>query len=434
VQGRQLFVQPAQARDMFESWRGCEVAMNLANRFNRPFFFCVFCLIGSQFTSAQQTPFAVQGVWNCYVQRENYDYEFRFEAKLETATMFRASHKLIGTNDPASKGSVGSEADGTIDAKKEVRIYLMKLSGPIGISNFRGDYEATAEIKAGNYLEMQWSFTGTSADGSKLSWPEDCYTEDSNRLTSSTPSITPTPTPQSTSDRSPSVETATATYYRDEGTATPTPTPTPTRAKIGPGELVRRQIEQSKDQSRGCDKKVVATMFGYFSYNPEVDLTKGGSQVLLTFEPYVMPSQGSTRGQAIDIFEAQAQVRAEPDMNLPGSGINFLPAKDNPTSLKWTEHTQWLWNLTQPFWSTVSEEPGTIDIHIHSTTGEVSVAQLPIKIKGKPWWWFVPWIWENILGKPEVGLVLLIFLVTAWRKGMPYALRWIWMHIKREAA
>ena len=192
------------------------------------------------------------------------------------------------------------------------------------------------------------------------------------------------------------------------------------------------QLTQNKSAGLGCDKKIVATVFGYFVYKSKIDLSKGSKDIDLTFQPYVYPN-GNTLGQAIDTVMANVQLQFRPSLEI-GQGFSVSPSEQRTLPLNPAYPLPWHWSIQQSWWSSTEEADASITIDIVPASAKGPLITLPVKIKGKPWWWLLPWLWENVLAKPEVSLVLLVFLIIASRKGIGAAWRWMWHRIKKVAS
>ncbi|HEY6252172.1 MAG TPA: hypothetical protein VI685_19630 [Candidatus Angelobacter sp.] len=203
------------------------------------------------------------------------------------------------------------------------------------------------------------------------------------------------------------------------------PPDTPLGGADSPGASLGDQITNEKNHLDVCGKRIIVTVFGYFEYDQEVDLTQGAKSLTLKFEPFAFDASGPS-GQA-----AAAGVSIKPTLKIADSSITSDPPDQPERPLGGPVH--WEWKLSQKYWSSVQDTNGNIAIDITSAQGAQGPL-LSLKVTGKPWWWPATWIWKNILARPEVSFALLVFLVITWKRGPRKAFSWLWLRIKRTGS
>src|SRR6185437_3416082 len=207
-------------------------------------------------------------------------------------------------------------------------------------------------------------------------------------------------------------------------------TPSPSRA-LNANHRKEHEVSTKHVGSRtnGCNTTIVATVFGYFLYPPTIDLTTGQKQLSLTFLPYAYGHDQSATISRANVPKNDLKLKPHLDV-APSILFDRKIEVEKPVSPPST--LDWVWDLDQKITS-ASETDGTIHVQITLPTKENVEVDLPFKVKGKPWWSFAGWLWENVLSKPQVSLLLLLFLILAIWRGPRNAFAFLIRRLRKEA-
>jgi hypothetical protein len=367
----------------------------------------VLALAGS--CAGAQKSYAVEGNWSCDQEYEGHVSGYRLEVKPSGPKKWLATRTLSYTDDPLDQPSVGTHSEGTIEVDD---VYNAKLSGELGFHNWRGTYDGVAKLVHTNHEFMDWDFAWKRGIGDTVVWKERCWPEKYRSTDHPSGEVPPSTDTPATHPKRKNIS-----RPQDEGNA---------------AELLNSQFREDQKPPELCGRKIISTVFGYFEYDYEIDLSKGARVLGLKFRPYLL-SGGSSVGQAIDTYAANAHLSLQPTLKIADDSILGTPINQQAQLLVPTSTLDWTWAVKQSWTSSASESSGTIAITITPAVGDTVTAVLPVKVIGKPWWWPLAWVWDNVLAKPEVSCVLLVFIVIAWRKGVPEAWRWAWRLIRHEA-
>jgi len=372
------------------------------------------CVVRSARAEPQNEP----EVWNCFGEEQHS----RFQLQIRPAGPNRWAiiRTLTATDDPSKTSLIGSRSQGKIELVADTEGFVALKAELSGKPSFDADYETEYEgatlfpKKARDGIVWQYHSEHTQGGTTyTLRWTEMCSQNSNTKRTfwSALPESLPKRTLPAPSASQP--------------LTVPEPSPQNVRSLA---EAWVDQIKRGQETNQTRGTKVIATVFGYFKYEPEIDLKKGPKQLSLQFVPYVFP-EGDRYAQEINDQLAKAQFSLLPDLHIAAPSIQLTPSNQSSQALRPSWPLQWDWTVTQSTLSGVGETNGTIAVEIVLGAGNPLSVSLPVKVIGKPWWWFIPWIWENILGKPEVSCTLLIFLILSMRQGFRAGMEWIWKRI-----
>ena len=201
-------------------------------------------------------------------------------------------------------------------------------------------------------------------------------------------------------------------------------------------EVLGNQLADQSARLQVGTTDIIITLFGYFEYEHELDLSTGAKALHLKFHPFVL-GHGGTLGQEIDAYNKDAQLSLHPQLSIPDESILMKPDDQNEQKLDLSGPLEWSWDVRQSWFSSVRESDADISISIRSADHSVTPS-LPVKVKGRPWWWPVQWLWEKRAELWLAFLVTIVFIVKWVRKDFRQALLWLWkliLHIvgKMEA-
>jgi hypothetical protein len=354
-------------------------------------------------------------VWSCF--GEGHRSQSQLEISPVAPNRWSVTRTLTATDDSSKSSLIGARSRGTIDLITDTESFVALKAELSGKPSFDGDYdsqyEGTTLFRKQARDEIFWQYYSKHTEGptiSTLRWTESCAKGNPNNKPTFWSAL-PGPLPQQ---------------------ITPAKVPThPAPSQENLTNLTKAWEEQIKKglettSSRGTT--IIATVFGYFKYKSEIDLTKGPRQFRLEFVPYVFPEENSY-GNEINDQLAKVQFSLLPDLQIAAPSIQVKPPDQSSQLLRQGWPLEWHWTVTQSTFSGVSETNGGITVKISSGGGSPLVATLPVEVTAKPWWWLLPWIWENLLGKPEVSCTFLVFLVISMRKGFRAGIGWIWDRI-----
>jgi len=186
------------------------------------------------------------------------------------------------------------------------------------------------------------------------------------------------------------------------------PAPPANRAPDGPNdhqfclpisaaaELLVGQASAGSGQTSDGKKEIIVTLFGYFEYESILDLIGGGKILKLKFYPFLF-GKGGTEGQRLDSYISNAQLFIQPDdPQIPETSIQARPnfKQSDAKQLIAPPKLEWSWTVRQSWLSSVTDTDGNITIVVTSS-GQDQRVTLPFKIKGRPTWWLLIWLWEQ---------------------------------------
>jgi len=199
-----------------------------------------------------------------------------------------------------------------------------------------------------------------------------------------------------------------------------------------PADLLSQQIKDPAARFSCGDQQVIVTIFGYFIYDQDIDLTKGEKKFRLLFQPFVFASGGSL-GQAIDSYMNKTPLSLEPRLKIAARSVEITPSSQPRKLLQVAKPTEWLWDVKPPRLSTATESDGAVTMLVTSPDGPQDIPSLMVKVKLSPWWSWFSWVVEKGLLNPVAWCMIIVFAGIVYRKGLRAAGRSLWELIKRQS-
>jgi len=373
--------------------------------------------------------YAVENSWTCYVDYDQHHFTYGLEVKRTGPKKWWATHMLLNTNDLSYKPLIGKGSEGTIEVVNDG--YAIRLSGEVGFRGWRGAYEGAANsFDQNKYSNMEWTYAWKQ-DNNTATWKETCWYKNlgaADRLTAKpadTQTLQHTATQSEANAQPKSTVKKTSKPPIDLGTKVEKNVYSTITAKENAQALENQLAEGG--QRFGCDgKQIIVTVFGDFVYDHEMDLTTGEKILHLSFTPTTF-GPGTAQGQSLD-----TGLSLKPTLIAPSS-VYFYPTSQASQPLN--GYREWHWTLNQRFWSSFTKASGDISIEVTpSTEAHAQPPALKLELKGKPWWWPANWFWENIISKPEVWTIAVVFTFIGARKGFREAFLFLWRRIRRQAS
>ncbi len=199
-----------------------------------------------------------------------------------------------------------------------------------------------------------------------------------------------------------------------------------------PVDLLSQQVGGSATRLQLGGQDVIVTVFGYFIYDHELDLSKRDRVFRLGFQPYVF-AQGGSVGQAVNAYASKAQLSLETGLDIQAPAVSITSTSRSKQALALASPLEWLWDVKQSFWTSQSEADGTISVRIESPDRSQAAPAILIKVKCRPWWSVFTDLWEAVCSSWKIIVPLGIAIGITWKKGLPAGMRWLWRLVARKS-